>query len=202
MASGFQQDTNQLAPNFYRVSIDMSGYATTATLTTSGAVEPFDSNGFTTAPTSNNNSIRRARGNIRWNNVITALSNAADCQILDVTASNGGNAYTDANTVSDALAFTVKFERDAFVLQTLSGTSFTPTTGGAVTIDSVAKAVRYIIGQAIQMSMTRQYRTLSTTQGEMQQPISVTLPDTLGDIYDSVSVSLIQTTTLVTSDYP
>ena len=202
MASGFQQDTNQLAPNFYRVSIDMSGYATTATLTTSGGVEPFDSNGFTTAPTSNNNSTRRARGNIRWNNVITALSNAADCQILDVTASNSNATYTNANTVSDALAFTVKFERDAFVLQTLSGTSFTPTTGGAITIDSVAKAVRYIIGQAITAGMTRQYRTLSTTQDEMQQPVTVTLPDTLGDVYDSVSVSLIQTTTLVTSDYP
>jgi hypothetical protein len=202
MPSGFQQSVNQLSPNFYRITIDLSGYPATATSTTSGAIEPFDADSYATAPSSNNNSIRRARGNIRWNNIIMALSGAADCQILDVTASNGGNAYTNANTVSDALSFTVKFERDDFVLQKYIGTVFTPTTGGAVTVDSVAKAIRYIIGQSIITAMTRSYRTISTTQGEMQQSVTIAAPDVIADIYDTVSSSLIDTTTLVTTDYP
>lgn len=200
MASGFQQDTNQLAPNFYRVTIDMSSttyFPVTATLTTSGGVEPFDANGFTTLPSSNNNSIRRARGNIRWNNIITALANVADCQILDVTASNGGNAYTNANTVSDALSFTVKFERDDFLLQRYNGT----TDAGSSTITTVAGAVKEIIAQAIAMSMTRSYRTASTTQGEMQQPVTVVAPySTAAHAYEKISVSRIETTTLVTAD--
>jgi len=202
MASGFQQDTNQLAPNFYRVTIDMSSttyFPVTNTLNTSGGIEPFDANGFLTLPTSNNNSIRRARGNIRWNNILAALSNIADCQILDVTASNGSSTYTNANTVSDALAFTVKFERDDFVLQRYNGT----TDAGSSTITTVAGAVKEIIAQAVAMSMTRSYRTASTTQGEMQQSVTVTAPySTAANAYAKISVSKIETTTTITSDYP
>lgn len=202
MASGFQQDTNQLSPNFYRVTIDMLSttyFPITNTLNTSGGIEPYDANGFATLPTSNNNSIRRARGNIRWNNIIAALSNEADCQILDVTASNGGSAYTDANTVSDALAFTVKFERDDFLLQRYNGT----TDAGSATITTVAGAVKEIIARAIAIAMTRSYRTASTTQGEMQQPVTVAAPyATAANAYAKISVSKIDTTTLVTTDYP
>jgi hypothetical protein len=202
MASGFQQDTNQLSPNFYRVTIDMSSttyFPVTNTLNTSGGIEPFDANGFATLPTSNNNSIRRARGNIRWNNILAALSNIADCQILDVTASNASSTYTNANTVSDALAFTVKFERDDFVLQRYNGT----TDAGSATITTVAGAVKEIIAQAVAMSMTRSYRTASTTQGEMQQSVTVTAPySTAANAYAKISVSKIETTTTITSDYP
>jgi hypothetical protein len=203
MASGFQQDTNQLSPNFYRVSIDMQdvGYfPVNAALNTSGGIEPFDANGFATLPTSNNNSIRRARGNIRWNNILAALSNIADCQILDVTASNAGSTYTNANTVSDALVFTVKFERDDFVLQRYNGT----TDASSSTITTVAGAVKEIIAQAVVMSMTRSYRTASTTQGEMQQSVTVTAPTTAATLYAEslISVSKIETTTIITSDYP
>jgi hypothetical protein len=206
MASGFQQDTNQLAPNFYRVTIDLSSqtggsayYPNNATLNTSGGIEPFDANGFATLPTSNNNSIRRARGNIRWNNIIAALSNEADCQILDVTASNSGSSYTNANTVSDALAFTVKFERDDFLLQRYNGT----TDAGSATITTVAGAVKEIIARAIAIAMTRSYRTASTTQGEMQQSVTVAAPRaTAANAYTTISVSKIETTTTITSDYP
>ena len=202
MASGFQQDTNQLAPNFYRVTIDMSSttyFPVTNTLDTSGGIEPFDANGFTTLPTSNNNSIRRARGNIRWNNILAALSNIADCQILDVTASNSGSTYTSANTVSDALAFTVKFERDDFILQRYNGT----TDAGSSNITTVAGGIKEIIARAIAMSMTRSYRTASTTQGEMQQSVTVTAPySTAANAYAKISVSKIETTTTITSDYP
>ena len=199
MPSGFQQDTNQLAPNFYRVSIDMSEYykLTTDTSTAGGRIEPYDASAFDTLPSSDNNSLRRARGNIRWNNIIMALSGYADCQILDVTPTT--EDATDANVYSSAVAFAVKFERDAFVLQKLSGTTFSPTTGGTVTIDSVAKAVRYIISQSILSAMTRSYRTTSQTQGDMQQSVTIAAPDTIANIYDSVSVSLIDTVTVINS---
>jgi hypothetical protein len=199
MASGFQQSVNQLTPNFYRVTIDLSTYykATTDTSTAGGRIEPYDATAFATLPSSDNNSLRRARGNIRWNNIIMALSGYADCQILDVTPTTSDS--TDANVYSSALAFAVKFERDDFVLQKLSGTSFAPTSGSAVTIDTVAKAVRYIIGQAIISAMTRTYRTTSQTQGDMQQSVTIAAPDTAANIYDTVSVSLIDTVTVINS---
>ena len=199
MASGFQQSVNQLTPNFYRVSIDLSTYykATTDTSAAGGRIEPYDATAFTTLPSSDNNSLRRARGNIRWNNIIMALSGYADCQILDVTPTTAD--ATDANVYSSAVAFAVKFERDDFLLQKLSGTTFSPTTGGTVTIDNVAKAVEYIIVQSIVSAMTRTYRTTSQTQGDMQQSVTIAAPDTAANIYDSVTVSLIDTVTVINS---
>ena len=53
------------------------------------------------------------------------------------------------------------------------------------------------------MSMTRSYRTASTTQGEMQQSVTVTAPySTAANAYAKISVSKIETTTTITSDYP
>ena len=200
MASGFQQSINQLNPNFYRVSIDMSNttyFPVTNTLNTCGGVEPFDYNYYATAPSSRNNARRRARGNIRWNNIVTALSGAADCQILDVTPTNASSVYTDSNTVSDALVFTVKFERDDFVLQAYNG----QTDAGSSTIDSVAKAVREIVSQAIAVNMTRSYRVKDPAEGEFQDVLTVTAPySTAANAYAKVSVSLIDTVTVINAN--
>ena len=198
MPSGFQQDTNQLSPNHYRVIITMSNaaiYPTDASLNTSGAVEPFDFNAFTTLPSSLNNSRRRARGNIRWNNIIGKLSLHADCQVLDVTPTNGGNAYTDANTVSDALSFTVKYERDAFVLAALDGTN----DSGGNAINTVAKAVRELVVKGIVQEIVRTYRTMDATGGntQFQESVTVSSPSSAATVYPTVSVSLIDTATLV-----
>ena len=200
MASGFQQSINQLTPTFYRVSIDMSNttyFPVTATLNTSGGVEPFDYNYYDTAPSSRNNARRRARGNIRWNNVVTALSGAADCQILDVTPTNATTVYTDANTVSDALVFTVKFERDDFLLQAYNG----KTDAGSSTINTVAGAIKEIVSQAVAASMIRSYRVKDPAEGEFQDQLTVTAPySTAANAYAKVSVSLIDTVTVINAN--
>lgn len=198
MPSGFQQDTNQLSPNHYRVIITMSNasiYPTTNTQNTSGAVEPFDYNAFTTLPSSLDNSKRRARGNIRWANIIGQLSLHSDCQVLDVTPTNGGTAYTDSNTVSDALSFTVRYERDAFVLAALDGV----TDSGGNAINTVAKAVKELVVRGITQAIIRTYRTMDATGGntQFQESITVTAPSSAATVYPTVSVSLIDTTTLV-----
>ena len=96
MASGFSNSQDQLTPTYYRVYIDTSGYDTNATRTTSGAVEPFDYDSFATLNTSLNNSLRRARGNIRWNAILQELQRFSNCEILDVTATKSGPAFEDA----------------------------------------------------------------------------------------------------------
>jgi hypothetical protein len=200
MASGFTQSINQLSPNFYRVSIDMSSttyFPVTNTLNTCGGVEPFDYNYYATEPSSRNNARRRARGNIRWNNIVTALTGAADCQIVDVTPTNAGSVYTDSNTVSDALVFTVKYERDDFLLQAYNG----KTDAGSATIDTVAKAIREIVSQAIAASMTRTYRVKDPAEGEFQDVLTVTAPySTAANAYAKVSVSLIDTVTVINAN--
>lgn len=117
MPSGFQQDINQLSPNFYRVTVDLAGYNSTATSTLSGSVEPDSGDSFTTQNTTLDNSKRRARGNLRWEAIIHQLQLAGDVKILDVTALEAGPSTLDvADDVTTALSFTVMYERDAFVL--------------------------------------------------------------------------------------
>jgi hypothetical protein len=195
MPSGFVQDTNQLQPNFYRVTIDCTDW-NAATNTTGGGLSPNSSDSFSTAnlPTTAAEATLRARANMRWRNVVNRLTNVADCQILDVTVAGESNGDDQPDTVT----FTVKFERDAGVIAACGATTYTPTTGGAVTVDTVAKALRYVVSQGVADATTATVRVASAL-GEGMESVTVAAPDTIGDIYDDVGVSLIDTTTLVTS---
>jgi hypothetical protein len=200
MPSGFQQDSNQLSPDFYRVVLTLSGgtgnYGGAAPA--NGAVNPYDWNGFATAPTTLANAQRLARGNMRWQAIIEELTKHADAQILDVEVTSADNTLADS--VPTAVSFTVKYDRDDFVLGAVQNiaTSFAPTTGAAVTIDTTAKAIRYLVGTAIaRNAYTRTYRVYDPTDlSETQTGITINTPDTQADIFDDVSVSLIDGTEL------
>lgn len=206
MASGFQQDTNQLSPDFYRVVITMSGGTATWTAASpaNGAVNPYNWDSFTTKPSSDANGERLSRGNMRFQAIIEELTKHADGQIIDVEVTSADT--TDANSVPTAVAFTVKYDRDDFILGavTQGATTFTPTTGGAVTIDTTAKALRYLVVQGIQRGGTsgysRKWQTWDyTNQSGAVKSITIQRPDTDGDIYDDVVVNLIDGSELVSS---
>ena len=123
MPSGFVQDSNQLSPAFYRVVIDMTGYPT-ADGNTNGAVTPTSSdnvgtgvNQITALPTTLAKGQARARGNMRFRNIINRLTGLSDCQILDVEV--GGQ--TDGDSQATSLAFTVKYERPQDLLNQIPG---------------------------------------------------------------------------------
>ena len=208
MPSGFQQSVNQLAPGFYRVVLTMgAGTATwNGASPANGAVNPYNWDSYTTKPSSDANGQRLSRGNMRWQFIIEQVTKYADAQLIDVEVTSGDT--TDANSVPSSLAFTVRYDRDDFILPEVrseiyaatSGYTFTPTTGGAVTVDSTPKAVRYLIGQAIaRNAYTKKYYTYNATaaRGELQS-ITVNTPDTIADIYDDVAVVLLDGTELNT----
>jgi hypothetical protein len=117
MASGFQQNENQLTPGFYRVVIDLSGYSSTAADTDAGSVETRDSSAFGTKNTTLANGQRRARGNLRWQGILDALSIGGDFRILDIEElESDASVLDDADDVTTNLKFTVQYDRDAFVL--------------------------------------------------------------------------------------
>ncbi len=206
MPTGFQQSTNQLSPDFYRVVITMSGGSGTWTAASpaNGAVNPYNWDSFATLPSSDANAQRLARGNMRFQAIIEELSKYADAQLIDVEVTSADN--TDANSLPTALAFTVRYDRDDFILNAVlqGATTFTPTTGGAVTIDTTAKALRYLVVQGIQRGGTsgysRKWNTWSHTNqaGQIEQ-ITIQRPDTDGDIYDDVVVSVLDGTELVST---
>jgi hypothetical protein len=115
MPSGFQQDTNQLQPAFFRVVIDMSNETYdvyqrgSGSGTALGLINPYTWDNFSgeDLPTTVNNALRLARGNIRWQRIVEELGRHSDVHILDleVTGSTNGDA------LPTQIAFTAKYDR-------------------------------------------------------------------------------------------
>ena len=205
--SGFKISTESLRPEFYQVVITIGGGAgtyPTADGNDNGAVCPQDHSAFTTKPTTLAIGRRVARGHQRFLAIIENLQKYADAQIQDVQFTSGG--ATDAANQPTAVTFTVRYDRAGAAGASttegvLGGTrseigtpfQFTATTDGAITVDSTAKALRYQIGQAIgRTNHVKSMRVFDGTQGaEIQESLTVTLPDTLADIYKDVAVTLI-----------
>lgn len=173
--SGYNQDSNQVTPGVYRVTVTMSNatyYPTATANTSSGALWPYDwdnqvyTNG--TALTAAQ-ALVLAQGNIRWNRVLETLSYYGDCRIENVVVT--ASSTTDATAQPTVIAFTVIFDRDTFLLgewnkflasqgQSANGTftgadSFTATAynslyaGSATAVNTTALALQDIITAGI-----------------------------------------------------
>jgi hypothetical protein len=205
--SGFKISADSLRPEFYQVALVFtggSGTYPTADGNDNGAVCPQDHSAFTTKPTTLAIGRRVARAHQRFLAIVENLSKYADAQIQDVQFTSAGT--TAADNQATAVAFTVRYDRAGalgagLTEGILGGTrseigspfQFTPTTGGAVTVDTTVKALRYQIGLAIaRTNYVKSVRVFDGTQGaEIQESLTVTLPDSIGDIFDDVTVTLV-----------
>lgn len=204
MPSGFQQDINQLSPNMYRVVwVASTGTYATADGNDNGAITPKSYDAIEDAggalPTTLVAGKRRARGNMRWRNVINRLTGLADCQILDIET--GGE--TNGNDQATSLAFTVRFDRDAGVVAACTALNGSSTgADGVTTINTVALAVKdqFVRGfrDATSVNSTRVFDGNSVA--ETQIALAVTAPDSAADIWADTTVTQIEGTMLVTLD--
>jgi len=190
MPSGFQNDTNQLQAEMYRATITMSNttYYPTADTDDNGGVTPSASDSFATLPTTLAKGKARARGNMRFRNVVNRLTGLGDCQIRDITITE---ANGDAQATS--LAFTVAYDRPGLI--TVSGTSVDGTTAITTTAlavkDAVARGVRDVT-----VANTRVYD--GTNAQDTQMTLTVTTTGaTATQTYGTVAVTLIDETTLL-----
>lgn len=212
MASGFQNTQDQLSPNFYRVTLDASGYSTTAANTDAGGVEVDDFNAFTTLPTTLNNSRRRARGNIRWLAILEELSRFNQPMILDVTSLEAGPSTLDeSDDVTTSLSFTVGYSQEEYVLggwQKIIGagtfsdgaTSLTTSTFEALSAANLATAIQNCIKEAITRGITRggtsgyarSYRTMDPAGNDqqLQESLTITQPDTPANVWADLTVTV------------
>jgi len=205
--SGFKISPDSLRPEFYQVVITLSGGAgtyPTADGNDNGAVYPQDHSQFTTKPSTYVIGKRVARGHQRFLAIVENLSKYADCQIQDVQFASAGATVADNQPTS--VTFTVKYDRGGAVG---AGTSdailgsvraeigspyqFTATTDGVITVDTTAKALRYLVAQAI--GRTNYTKSMRVWDGgntyELQETLTVTLPDSLADLYKDVAVTLV-----------
>ena len=192
MPSGFQQDSNQLQPNFYRVAIDTSSatYYPTADGNTNGGITPNGSDALATNPTTLITSEARARGVMRFRNIVNALTGLADCQILDITMTG----ETTGDSQGSNITFTVKYDRDSFVPST--GTDIA---GGSIT--TKALYIKNTIANAICQTTTASCRVYNPTileQGQLS--LTASAATTATNILGTVTVSLIDTVTVINTN--
>jgi hypothetical protein len=205
MPSGFQQDTNQLSPDFYRVVwVASTGTYATADGNNNGAITPNSADSFATLPTTLVKGKARARGNMRFRNVVNRLTGLADCQILDVeTGIAGGGPETAGDQQVTSLAFTVRYDRDAGLIDAQKALNVQET--GVAT--NVAGADITTNALAIEDAVVRGFRDATTALAKVytgtsdsQLLITVAAPDTAADILADVTVALIDGTELITVD--
>lgn len=200
MASGFQQDQNQLSPSFFRVVLTLSGGTGNygAAAPANGAVNPYSWDSYATKPSSDANAERLGRGNMRWQAIIEEVTKHSDAQILDVEVVSADT--TDANSVPTNVAFTVKYDRVDFLFQALNGT----TDIGGNAIDTAAKAIRHQVTTGIQRGGTAGYSRKwyifdYTNQNGKVASLTINRPDTDADVYADVAVNILDGTELVSS---
>jgi hypothetical protein len=205
--SGFKISTDSLRPEFYQVVITLSGGAgtyPTADGNDNGAVCPQDHSAFATKPATLAIGRRVARAHQRFLAIVENLQKYADAQILDVQFTSAG--VTVAANQATAVTFTVRYDRAGAASAgtadgVLGGTraeigtpfQFTATTDGTITVDTTAKALRYQVAQAIaRTNYVKSMRVYDGAQGaEIQESLTVTLPDSIADIYKDVAVTLV-----------
>lgn len=148
MPSGFQTDNNQLSPAFFRVVIAMNnggnawynqadndGPTTTGRITTWAWDEATTT---TDLPQTQVIADALARGNLRFQAIIDNLGMFADCQILDIENSGGTSAGSQVD--QSQIAFTVKYDRNEFLLPAFvsyARDNYTNGTDGTFTFDGV-----------------------------------------------------------------
>jgi hypothetical protein len=211
--SGFKISTESLRPEFYQVVLTLSGGTgtyPTADGDNNGAVYPQDHSQFATKPTTLAIGRRVARGHLRFMNIVDAVSRFADAQIQDVQFTSAG--ATAADNQPQTVTFTIRYDRSGAITSSniltsvtnsasavsstggvgLGVSSFTPTTGGAVTVNTTARALRYLIGQAIFLAISKRVRVWDGSQGaEIDETLTLAAPDTIAKIYDDVAVTFV-----------
>jgi hypothetical protein len=204
MPSGFQQDSNQLSPDLYRIVwVASTGTYATADGNDNGAITPNSSDSFATLPTTLIKGKARARGNMRFRNVINRLTGLADCQILDIeTGIAGGGVEVAGDNQVTSLAFTVKFDRDAGVVAACTGLNGSTTAvDGSTPITTVALAVKDQFVRGFRDATTANARVYNGTTGtDNTLSITVAAPDSAADIWADTTVTLIDGTELITVD--
>jgi hypothetical protein len=204
MSSGFQQDLDQLQPNFYRVTITMTDNGNSGAFPTTdqgnhqdGGCTPNTWDYFPAGslPSTAALALSRARGNLRFKQVVNQLTGLGDCQIMDITITE---ANADAQATS--LLFTVKYDRDSFIPLTGAkiGTATVGNDAAGNAMDSTAKVIRNAVALGLYNGTTESMRVYDPVSGSgTQQMVTANAATSNSALVALVGVAQISGTTLV-----
>ena len=204
-------------PKHYRVTIDMSSYMTEEG-TRGGGVTPngnypdgvkyYYSTNLTggkssTRATTDAKALNRERGLMRWEQVVKNLQTNSNCEILDIeTIEANGDAQ------STNLQFTVAYEDTDSI--DVSGTSI----DGSTANNTILLRIKELVAQGVNCgSATSNDSTASSgsitelrtvfrpsTTDTVVTSVTAQNPDDTGEIFDSITVTQITSTKLVSGE--
>jgi hypothetical protein len=222
--SGYNQDSNQITPGVYRVTLTMNttNYPTGSNATNNGGVNPYDwNNGVYTIPLANTiSAVNLARGNLRWEAILEQLYLAGDCRIENVTVTSANTV--DANQQPTAISFTVSYDRDAFILPEYTailkaagstvngtftnsdgtvGTAYNSINSTSTAVATPALAIQDLVTNGVVRGSTagysRVYRVFNIpTLSDGQSSVTIVQPCVPATAFTTVAVTQISGTTL------
>jgi hypothetical protein len=236
MPSGFQQDQNQLTPSYYRVVIqcgDNNAYwfpiGDSDGPNTEGKISTYSWDSFEDGDLPYTLTIAQAlaRGNLRFQAIVEAISLLADCQILDIEHAANPNGEDMANNTQ--IAFTIRFDRDEGVFPgycairkqeeaSSSGTAWYDNieypaywsySGQEYTIANTGDAIRDMIWKSLSQDHSRTVRVFHPVEGSdpligegFQEYITASKPfnNDQNAFYDITVMEIDGTTTTITAD--
>ena len=164
----------------YSISITQSGFNSTAGNTGSGGVTPATYNDFGTKPSSTNNSLRMARGNIRFRRMLEQLSTYTNFKIMKLQ----GDSSEDQNTQIASLSFNIAFENDSFIPS--SATSI----DGSTAVATREHVIRDLIARALLSTFTEKALVYNNTNTHQEiNDVTCTAVNNDGDTISAITVA-------------
>ena len=131
-------------------------------------------------PSSTNNSLRMARGNIRFRRMLEQLSTYTNFKILKIQ----GDSSEDQNTQIASLTFNIEFENDSFIPS--SATSI----DGSTAVSTREHVIRDLIARALLQTFTEKALVYNNTNTHQEiKDVTCTAVNNDGDTISAITVA-------------
>ena len=172
-------DNTEEYRRIYQITINQGAFNSTASSTASGGVTPKTYRDFGgTFPSSINNSLRLARGGLRYRKMIEQLSLYTNCKILRIASDSSEAASTQITT----LTLNVEFENASYIPTTATSID------GSTLIRTREAVIQGLVYTALASSFTERMEYYDTTDNDPSAN-TVLRGDTFADVTATAVIS-------------
>ena len=172
-------DNTEEYRRIYQITINQGAFNSTASSTASGGVTPKTYRDFGgTFPSSINNSLRLARGGLRYKKMIEQLSLYTNCKILRIASDSSEAASTQITT----LTLNVEFENASYIPTTATSID------GSTIVNTREAVIQGLVYTALATSFTERMEYYDTTDNDPSAN-TVLRGDTFADVTATAVIS-------------
>ena len=172
-------DNTEEYRRIFQITINQGAFNSTASSTASGGVTPKTYRDFGGSfPSSTNNSLRLARGSLRYRRMIEQLSLYTNCKILRIASDSSEAASTQITT----LTLNVEFENASYIPTTATSID------GSTIVNTREAVIQGLVYTALATSFTERMEYYDTTDNDPSAN-TVLRGDTFADVTATAVIS-------------